>query len=103
MIGEAMRLIRIIKGVKAKTMAAQLEISASYLSLIENGKKQPSIDILKKFASVVGVKLSQIMYFNKKLTPECENDIKQGMITRLTRPLMFKWLKTIASRAHDEE
>lgn len=39
MIGEAMRLIRMIKGVKAKTMAAQLEISASYLSLIENGKK----------------------------------------------------------------
>ena len=68
MIGEAMRLIRMIKGVKAKTMAAQLEISASYLSLIENGKKQPSIDILKKFASVVGVKLSQIMYFSEELT-----------------------------------
>ena len=71
------------------------------LSKMEKSNLQ--LTFLKKFASVVGVKLSQIMYFSEELTPECENDIKQGMITRLTRPLMFKWLKTIASHAHDEE
>ena len=103
MIGEAMRLIRIINGIKANIMATKLEISPSYLSLIENGKKQPSIDIVEKFASLIGVRPSQIMYFSEELSIESGNQEKNGMITKLTRPIMFKWLKAMASRCEDEE
>lgn len=103
MIGEAMRLIRIVEGVKAKVMADKLDISPSYLSLIENGKKQPSIDIVARFAFVVGVRPSQIMYFSEELNDDSGGHRKNGMITKLTRPIMLKWLKAMASRYEDEE
>ena len=103
MIGEAMRLIRVINGIKANIMAAKLEISPSYLSLIENGKKQPSIEIVGKFASVIGVRPSQVIYFSEELNLKSGNREKNGIITKFTRPIMFKWLKAMASCCEDEE
>lgn len=98
-----MRLIRIVEGIKAKNMAAKLEITPSYLSLIENGKKKPSMDTIEKFACVVGVRPSQIMFFSEELNDDLESDRESGVLTKLTRPLMLKWLKAIASRHEDEE
>ena len=42
MIGDVLKRTRIIYGYKASEMSSELGISASYLSEIENNKKQPS-------------------------------------------------------------
>ena len=44
MIGDVLKRVRIIYGYKASEMSSELGISASYLSEIENKKKQPSLD-----------------------------------------------------------
>ena len=43
MIGDVLKRTRIIYGYKASEMSSELGISASYLSEIENNKKQPSL------------------------------------------------------------
>ena len=47
MIGDVLKRTRIIYGYKASEMSSELGISASYLSEIENNKKQPSLDLLQ--------------------------------------------------------
>lgn len=48
MIGGVLKYTRNIYGYKAKEMSSALCISASYISEIENNKKQPSLELLKK-------------------------------------------------------
>ena len=50
MINEALTLLRILHDIKAKDLALKLDISPSYLSEIETGKKKPSLEILNKYA-----------------------------------------------------
>jgi transcriptional regulator with XRE-family HTH domain len=95
MIGEAMRLIRIIEGIKAITMAKELGISPSYLSLIENNKKRPSIELIEKFAGVIGVRASQVMFFYEELDSE-SNVSKDNKLSNLTKPTIMKWLRKLA-------
>ena len=47
MIGDMLKRTRIIYGYKASEMSSELGISASYLSEIENNKKQPSLELLQ--------------------------------------------------------
>ena len=47
MIGDVLKRVRIIYGYKASEMSSELGISASYLSEIENNKKQPSLAFSK--------------------------------------------------------
>ena len=63
MIGEALRLIRIFHDKKQNELAGELNISLSYLSEIERGKKKPSMEIIEKYAQVFHTKASVIIFF----------------------------------------
>lgn len=67
MIGEALRLLRIFNGYKSAELAEKLEISQSYVSEIENNKKQPTIDILDKYAAIFDMKKSTLLLFAESL------------------------------------
>ena len=45
-MGEALRLLRIFNGYKSAELAELLEISQSYVSELENNKKQPTMDAI---------------------------------------------------------
>lgn len=51
-MGEALRLLRIFNGYKSAELAKKLELSQSYVSELENGKKQPTMEVLDKYAKV---------------------------------------------------
>lgn len=63
MIKEALRLIRVYHTMKQADLAAKLEISQSHLSEIEKGHKQPTLELLQKYADVFSMPLSSILYF----------------------------------------
>ena len=51
--GEAIRRIRRERGVSQKDMARALNVSAAYLSALENGKRgQPGFDFLQRVAAI---------------------------------------------------
>lgn len=69
-MGEALRLLRIFNGYKSAELAKKLELSQSYVSELENGKKQPTIEVLDKYAKVFEMKKSTLMLFAESLEDE---------------------------------
>lgn len=67
MFGEALRLIRTFHQVSQIDLASELDISRSYLSEIESGRKTPSIDLLQKYSSFFSVPMSSIMFFSEHI------------------------------------
>ena len=79
-MGEALRLLRIFNGYKSAELADMLEISQSYVSELENNKKQSTIEVLDKYAKVFGMKKSTLFLFAESLEIEKEKqDPKQRM------------------------
>ena len=77
-MGEALRLLRIFNGYKSAELAKKLELSQSYVSELENGKKQPTMEGLDKYAKVFEMKKSTLMLFAESLEgEEIKNDKKQ--------------------------
>lgn len=86
MIGEALRSIRVIYDYKAKDLAKELEISASYLSEIETGKKTPSLELLEKYSKLLGVRMSTLMFFSEEINESNKiTSIRLGMRDKIMK------------------
>ena len=56
-VGRAIKFARIAAGIKQKDLAERLDVSANYLSLVENDKREPSISFLRDVASEMAIPL----------------------------------------------
>jgi len=65
-LGTSLRLIRKMHGKSAKELAQKLGISATYLSEIENDKKNVSLDLVQKYAEYFKVRPSTILFFDEE-------------------------------------
>ena len=63
MLNEALRLIRIFYDVSQKDMAVRLQMEPSYLSEIENGKKEPTLQLIKRYSDEFRIPMSSILFF----------------------------------------
>ena len=61
-IGTVLKLARVAKRWRQKDLAARLGIGAPYLSLIENGRREPSITLIRKFSKELGVPLGKLLW-----------------------------------------
>ena len=91
MLNEALRLIRVFHDKKSNELAKELNISAAYLSEIENGKKQPSFDLINKYAEVFHTKSSVILFFSEDL----ERDNANGLSKDSIRKNLLKFMKAL--------
>ena len=85
MIGDSLKRIRTIYGYKANELSALLDISPSYLSEIENNKKQPSLELLEKYSKIYGIKLSSLIL----LSEQFEEAEKEGKGNSFIRSMML--------------
>lgn len=67
MISRALKLIRQYHKLNQTELASRLSISTSYLSELESGKKDPSLDVLQKYADCFSVPLSSLVVFSETL------------------------------------
>jgi transcriptional regulator with XRE-family HTH domain len=65
MLNEALRLIRVFHDISQKDLACRLEISAPYLSEIEKGRKQPTLDLINRYAAEFKMPPSSILFFSE--------------------------------------
>ena len=79
MIGEALRVLRVFNGYKAKELAEALKISPSFISEIENGGKKPTLDLLNRYGEVFHVKVSTLILFSEALEEDGPNDIRHNI------------------------
>lgn len=95
MIGEALRLLRIFNGYKSAELAQRLEISQSYVSEIENSKKQPTMEILDKYASVFEMKKSTLLLFAESLEEDSSIQKSQKQRVALAGMKLLKILEKV--------
>ena len=67
MIGIALRLFRVFHDLKLYELAEKLDISPSYLSEIEKGKKKPTLELIEKYSKIFKISPSTILSFSEKL------------------------------------
>lgn len=98
MIGDTLKHIRGIYGYRASEFSEKLGISASYLSEIENNKKQPSLDLLQKCADIYGIKLSSLIL----LSESYEEVAAKSLSTAKIRSLMMRLISKFSADIEEE-
>lgn len=99
MLGTALRCIRIFHDLKQGEAATKLGISRSYLSEIESDTKEPTLQLLQRYADVFEVPMSSILFFS-------ENIGRPGAITETHRFVAGKILalmRYLEARAEKDE
>lgn len=83
---KAFRVVRAAFGLKQAELAERMPITASQLSLIEAGKRQPSLKVLDAFAHAVGVPTALLTLLAS--TPEDVSSAGDETVTDLARTLL---------------
>ena len=97
MMGPTLKKLRNIYGFTAAELSEALGISKSHLSEIENGK-EPSLDVLKRYSDVMGIKLSSLIL----LTERYDEAESMGKGDELTRRIMNKVIDLMARGLMDD-
>ena len=79
-IGENIKVFRKKLGLQANKLADQLSISASYLNLIENGRRSITVPLLIKLGNILGISL-------KELTPEGNQRLLSDVMDALSNEM----------------
>lgn len=61
-IGHALKVCRSAKNLSLETVAKKSGFSRSYLSMIESGKREPTLSAMEKIANSLGVPLPIILF-----------------------------------------
>jgi len=91
MLGRALKVMRQFHNQNQTAMANTLGISSSYLSEIESGKKEPTLELLNKYASNFNVPLSSILAFSETL----EGNQSVGKVRNFVAKKMVRILEWI--------
>lgn len=67
MINRALKTIRQFHGLTQAELALKLEMSKSYLSEIESGKKSVGYELLEKYSELFDVPVSSLVFFSENL------------------------------------
>ena len=90
-LGKAIKLCRTQKGMKQSDLAGLADISVSYLSLIEQGKRDPNFSMVQNIASALKVPVNILVFLS------AEQDELKGMSAELAEKLSFTALQLIGA------
>ena len=54
-LGKTIRILRQAKSMKLRELASDSGVSVAYLSLVENGERQPSLDVIRRLSKSLGI------------------------------------------------
>jgi transcriptional regulator with XRE-family HTH domain len=54
-LGNAIKVVRTATGLKQRDVAAKIGVTANYMSLVEGGKREPSLAFLNRLAKTLGI------------------------------------------------
>ena len=60
-LGKNLKRIRIAKGISQGKIARILKVGRSFITNIENGKTNPTLDTISKIAKAIGVSVGELM------------------------------------------
>lgn len=98
MTGDALRMIRIVKGYDGKTFAKKMGINPTHLSRVEHGHEKVSMQFIEKFAAAVGERPSTIMYFCEEM-----DGAENGLLARFSRPVIMAGLRKLVENIDKDD
>ncbi|HVJ78109.1 MAG TPA: helix-turn-helix transcriptional regulator [Hyphomicrobium sp.] len=97
MIGAALRCIRKFHDLNQNAAAEKLGISKSYLSEIESGLKEPTLQLVQKYAEAFKIPASSILFFAENFqTPG-----RRASAQRLVAGKVLALMQFLEARAED--
>ncbi len=87
-IGSKLKDVRRLKGMSLRALARQVEVSASFLSQVEQGKCKPSLKTLAKISAALEVKADYFLREEEEPTKE---------VLEIKLPNHLKYLSAVAS------
>lgn len=98
MLNEALRLIRAYHDISQSELCADLGVSNSYLSEIESGKKQPTLDLLGKYSKRFDIPLSSLLFFSEKIEDGVTEKLRLGAAKKVVSLLQWVEQKNASRR-----
>ena len=87
-IGNKHKEVRRLKGMSLRQLAKRVDVSASFLSQVEQGKCQPSLETLTRIAAALEVRTDYFLRDEEKTTKE---------VLELRLPNQLKYLSVVAN------
>lgn len=95
MFDRALKIFRQYHRLNQAELAAKLGLSKSYISEIERGHKEPSLDVIRKYSEVFDVPMSSLMLFAERSS---DSGLEKARLFAADKVLkMLEWI------ADDEE
>lgn len=86
-LGRALKQIRVFHSLKQKELADRLSLSASYISEIEKGIKEPSLSVINKYSRAFKIPESSILFFSENI--DQPNSFKTNISNKILSMLEF--------------
>jgi len=87
---EALRLVRVFHDMNQTALAERLQISKSYLSEIESGKKPVTLELLQKYADAFGMPLSSLLFFAEQVEGGPREKVRTAIAGKVVK--MLNWI-----------
>ena len=91
-----LKMIRTLYGRTAKDVAQALDISPSYLSEIENGKRKPTLEVLSGYSKEFKIAMSSLMIMS-------EEKMFSSSLETLRHKAQERVMKTLQEAIHKSE
>ena len=89
MFDRALKLVRQYHRLNQVEMAKRLDVSPSYLSEIEKGRKTPSFELLENYASLIGIPVSSLVFLAEELEAE-SGTVKTAVVDKVLK--ILEWI-----------
>ncbi len=83
-IGHTIKLLRTVARLKQKDLAEKAGIKANYLSLVEAGRREPSLTVVRAIAKVLDVPVS-FLFWESEAYALTNRDKKEDSLVKLKR------------------
>ncbi len=88
MVGKTIKFLRMAKGLTQSEIAQQLNVTANYISLIENDRREPSISFLKDLAEILDVPVG-LFFLDSDMSRKDVSPKERALLMRI-RDLMLQ-------------
>ncbi len=103
LLGETVRRFRLASGLSQSELAARANLSASFLSLVERGKREPGIGVLRRLAAELRVPLGILLAAALAVEDvSTDDEILRDALTRLLDAVRLQLLAAAATREQRE-
>ncbi len=98
-LGAALRSLRVFHDLSQTEAADKLNVSKSFLSEIESGKKEPTLPLLSRYAEVFSVPLSSLLFFAEQMGTRSATALTSGIAPKVLR--LLDWIAEVKPQSED--